>query len=693
MKKIFVNLSVGLKNYVIFLLVSTLIIHPICAQKTPKSKTTAKANTSLILPENEAAKQLKTYKKFTLLTDTAKLSIAERTCITHLIKAAEILDGLFWKQTIGEKKKILAGIKDSSERKFAEINYGPWDRLNNDKPFVKGYGPKPPGSNFYPIGFDTATADKMMRDLIYDPYTVVREFKPPGPRDLKTVDPTKPIIPDPAGFPFHTAGGKDYQTIKYSEYYRGEMIEIADELFIASTAIEKEDSAFAMYLKNRALAMMTDDYIISDVEWLSLKSHLDIIIGPIENYEDKYAGRKTSFEAYVLVRDKEWGSKLEKFIAFLPELQANLPVEKEYKPVLNASTIDENFIDEPIMEENFPPITKPKSALSQLAVFDVVYYAGECNAGSKTIAVNLPNDERIQKYFGTRRSQLKNTMRAKFENIVLPISLISISPSQQGNIKFDAFFSNVMFHEVAHGLGVKNLVNNNQTTVREALGADYSAIEECKADVLGLYMVTQLFDKKELEGSIEDYYVTFVASVFRSVRFGASSAHGKANMIIFNTLLKAEAIALEEKGKIVGDNAAEKRYYRVDVIKMKKVISDLATELLILQGNGDALGVKDILDSRGVIGNSLAIDLKRIEVSGIPVDLVFNQGIETLGLGKYYEPKKAMSNNMNSLQGPRGPGGNPGGPGGNPGRPGGAIPPTPRGQPGPPGQPIPPNGL
>jgi hypothetical protein len=237
-----------------------------------------------------------------------------------------------------------------------------------------------------------------------------------------------------------------------------------------------------------------------------------------------------------------------------------------------------------------------------------------------------------------------------------------ISPSQQKNITFNAFFNNVMFHEVAHGLGIKNVVGNDKLTVREALGADYSAIEECKADVLGLYMVTQLFDEKQLEGSLDDYYVTFVASVFRSVRFGASSAHGKANMITFNTLLSQGAIVLEEKGKPAADGGAEKRTYKVDVAKMRLVISDLAAELLRLQGNGISQDVKAVLNTRGVIGASLQMDLKRIESAGIPVDLVFEQGIKTLGLEKFYKP-------LPEMQGMPMGGGQPGGPGqGGPGQ-------------------------
>ena len=645
-----------------FSILTTLALATVVIPASAQSKGKGKGKTASVqagTSTNIAAQRLGMYKKFALKTDTALLTVAERECITHLIKAAQIADRIFWKQTYGDKDQFLRGIKDSSERKFAEINYGPWDRLNNNEPFMKGYGPKPDGVNFYPRDFSVDGIDPNMLDFVKSPYSVVRDFKVPGP-----IDPSKhkdgPIIPEPMGVPISSGNGKQYEVLKYGEFYREDVMKLGDEMHAASEAIMKEDKEFGMYLRERMGALMMDDYIGSDIKWLSLKGHIDFVIGPIENYEDKLLGQKTSYEAYVLVRDKEWGAKLDKFIAYLPTLQAGLPVSSEYKPDLNASDASNagGAVDMQMNAPGFPPMDGNQKPLSQLAVFDVVYYGGDCNAGSKTIAVNLPNDERIQQHFGTRRSQLKNTMQAKFENMVVPISQRVILPAQQKHITFNAFFSNVMFHEVAHGLGIKNVVGNPKLTVREALGADYSAIEECKADVLGLYMVTQLFDKKELEGTLDDYYVTFVASVFRSVRFGAASAHGKANMITFNTLLQRGAISVEEKGKPQADGGAEKRWYKVDVEKMRQVISDLAAELLILQGNGDATAVKNVLRDRGVIDASLQIDLKRIETAGIPVDLIFDQGIETLGLTKFYKPlpEMKMQNGSKGKPGMGGPG-------------------------------------
>ena len=586
------------------------------------------------------AERLASYKKISLKTDTSLLSEAERKCLVHLIKAAQKVDEIFWKQAFKEKSKALEGIKNDTIRRFVEINYGPWDRLNDDKPFLQGYGSKPKGGNFYPENFDINTVPPNFRERLMLPYSIVKPLSkadlmppPPPKKGEKPSMPERPMIMER----FPLTNGNEIGLVDYNSFFEKDIQLILQEMMKAATAIEKEDKLFAIYLRERAMSITANQYTLSDIKWMTLKSHLDIVIGPIENYEDKLLGTKTSFEAYVLVRDREWGAKLEKYVSYLPELQANIPVEEAYKPKISNNTgvnqFDENGNIMPsgdmIDIQGYPPLQKPNASLSQLAVFDAVYYAGDCNAGSKTIAVNLPNDEVLQKYYGTRRSQLKNTMKAKFEEMVKPISQILVDPSQQKNILFDAFFANVMFHEVAHGLGVKNLVADTNKTVREALGADYSAIEECKADVLGLYMVTQLFNKGELTGSLDDYYVTFVASVFRSVRFGAASAHGKANMITFNTLLNSGCIVNGKKG------------YTVNVVAMKVVIEKLAAELLHLQGDGDQIGVGKMLQERGIIKASLNEDLAKLEKAKIPVDIIFDQGIDTLGLKAYDETEKS----------------------------------------------------
>ena len=250
-----------------------------------------------------------------------------------------------------------------------------------------------------------------------------------------------------------------------------------------------------------------------------------------------------------------------------------------------------------------------------------MYYAGQSNAGSKTIAINLPNDEKVQGKYGSRRLQLKNAMRAKYDKILVPIADELIVPEQQKHITFNAFFANTMFHEVAHGLGIKNTINN-KGTVREALKENYSALEEGKADVLGVYMITKLHEKGELkEDDLMDYYVTFLASIFRSVRFGAGDAHGQANIVRFNYFKEMGAFEENENGK-----------YSVNQEKFKQAIDSLSNDILELQGNGDYEGVGKLLDEKGKIDAGLQSSLDKLEKENIPVDVVFDQGTDVLGL-------------------------------------------------------------
>ena len=330
--------------------------------------------------------------------------------------------------------------------------------------------------------------------------------------------------------------------------------------------------------------------------WMNMtENQIDIICGPIETYEDQLFGNKASYEAYVLVKDMEWSERLAKYASMLPELQMNLPVDAKYKA------------------------EKPGTD-SQLAAFDVIYYAGDCNAGSKTIAVNLPNDEKIQLEKGTRRSQLKNAMQAKFDKILVPIAAELIDESQRDYINFEAFFANTMFHEVAHGLGIKNTLDG-KGTVRAALKEHASALEEGKADILGLYMITQLHAKGEIDGDLKSYYTTFMASIFRSIRFGTSSAHGKANMIRFNFFKDQGVFIRSAEGK-----------YTIDYDKMNDAMNALSAKILKLQGDGDYEGVAKLVAEETVIKADLKNDLERLSALGIPVDVVFEQGVEVLGL-------------------------------------------------------------
>ena len=514
------------------------------------------------------------YATFELSADLSHLSSAERAMIPLLIEASEHMDAVFWKQAWGDREALMARIDDPAMRRFAEVNYGPWDRLDGNAPFVEGVGEKPAGARFYPAD---VTKDEIEAHLAAHPdqreafeslYTVIRRDEQGG-----------------------------LYAVPYSTAY-------AEETEAAAALLEEaaqlaEDPGLKRYLELRATALRTDEYQASDMAWLDMRDNgLDVVIGPIESYEDQLYGRKTAHEGYVLVKDKEWSARLQRYAQFLPELQRGLPVPEEYKAVMPGTDTDLN-------------------------AYDVVYYAGDCNAGSKTIAINLPNDEEVQLAKGSRRLQLKNAMRAKFDVVLVPIADVLIAEDLRDHITFDAFFGNTMFHEVAHGLGIKSVVGEGGGTVREALSEHASALEEGKADVLGLYMVTQLFAKGEIpEGELMDNYVTFLASIFRSVRFGASSAHGKANMIRFNFFEQAGAFRRDE----------ETGHYSIDVDGMAAAVEALSRRILTIQGDGDYEGAAALVKELGVIGPDLQADLDRLTEASIPVDIVFEQGRAVLGL-------------------------------------------------------------
>ncbi len=508
------------------------------------------------------------YAEFTLTADLSHLSDRQRKMVGILIEASEIMDDLFWRQAYGpDYLEWLDTIESPDARRFAEINYGPWDRLDDNRPFIDGFGPKPAGANFYPADMTREEFDAAYLPGKNGLYSLVR-------RD---------------------AEGK-LELIPYYVEYAEELKAAAELLREAAKLAENAD--FANYLRLRALALLSDDFQMSDMWWMDVKDNMvDVVIGPIETYEDRLFGYRAAYEAYVLIKDMAWSERLSRFAQFLPELQSGLPVPDEYKQEAPGTDSDLN-------------------------AYDVVYYAGDCNAASKTIAINLPNDEEVQLQKGTRRLQLKNAMQAKFDKILVPIAGVLIDETQRQHITFDAFFGNTMFHEVAHGLGVKNTVTG-KGTVREALRDAASSMEEGKADVLGLYMVTELHKAGELgDVDLRDNYVTFMAGIFRSIRFGAASAHGKANMVRFNFFL--------DKGAFVRD--ASTGTYRVDFDRMERAMTDLSRLILTLQGDGDYEGATELANTSGVIGEQLQSDLDRLTAASIPVDITFRQGIAELGL-------------------------------------------------------------
>jgi hypothetical protein len=519
--------------------------------------------------------KLAQYTPVRLTADLGGLTERERKMIPLLIEAAQEMDTIFWSQAYPARDSLLATVPDSATRRYVLLNYGPWDRLDDNRPFVSGVGPRPPGGAFYPhdmtkqefesVAGESSGEGSALRSL----YTLVR-------RDRSgKLDPV----------PYHVA---------FAEPTR----RAASRLREAATLAD--DPGLRRYLQLRARALETDDYRASDLAWMDMKTNgVDLVIGPIETYDDELFGYKAAHEAYVLIKDRKWSRRLARYAGLLPTLQRGLPVPEAYK-------------------------RETPGTDSDLNAYEAVYYTGQANAGSKTIAINLPNDEQVQLQRGTRRLQLKNAMRAKFDRILVPIAGELIAEDQRDNIEFDSFFANVMFHEVAHGLGIKSTITN-AGTVRDALKEQAGALEEGKADILGLYMVTRLQRQGELEGmDLEDSYVTFLAGILRSIRFGAASAHGRANAMEFSYLA--------ERGAFTRDSATGR--YRVDHPRMGAAVDSLAGRILRFQGDGDYEGVTRFMAERGRVSGQLQADLARLSTRGIPVDIVLEQGVDVLGVGR-----------------------------------------------------------
>ena len=471
-------------------------------------------------------------------------------------EAADIMDGLFWKQTYGDKAEMEA-LTDEYEKAYAMINYGPWDHLDNNEPFIEGYGAKPLGCQYYP------------QDMTMEEWEA---FDDPDKLSLYTV-----IRRDENGA---------LKTVWYRDEYKAELDKVCALLEEAASLTTNE--GMRTYLTERVKAFRTDDYLASDMAWMDMKDcNMDIVIGPIENYDDHLFEAKAAYECFILLKDEARSADLAKYVALLPTLQTMLPCAPEYK--------------------TFVPGTS-----SDLNVYDAIYYAGDCNAGSKTIAINLPNDERVHTAKGARRLQLYNSMMAKFNKIMLPIGEVLMAPEQLEYLSPEAFFWNVTFHEVAHGLGVKQTVNG-KGTVDEAMGSEKTTWEEAKADILGLFMVSRLIDMGEITDiTKEESIATFIAGIVRSVRFGFASSHGKANMMCYNFMEENGAFTRNADGK-----------YVVDFEKAPSVIDAWSSLILETQATGNFEFAQKYAAEHASISEGLAADIEKVNGAGIPRDIVF----------------------------------------------------------------------
>ena len=466
------------------------------------------------------------------------------------------IDNIYWDQSFGDKS-ALSKLPTNAQRVFALVNYGPWDRLT-DEPFVEGYGPRPLGANFYPADMTDEEFEALEDPAKLSPYTLIR-------RD---------------------ADGK-LQVIWYHDAYKESIDRIANYLHAAADYTIKP--SVRNYLLKKIDALRSDDYYQSDLAWIEMDdSKMDLVIGPNMTKDDRRYGIKASYESYVLLKDLALTGTLAEYTAMIPELQKALPCQDEYK--------------------TFAPGTS-----SQIFAFNALSYAGASNAGIKKIALNLPFDPKVQEEKGTRTALLNNVIRDKFNKIVRPAGRLLIEKDQQANLDVDAFFWNIAFREVAHGLGVKQTVNG-LGSVTEALGNESLTLEEIKGDILGVFLNIYLIKQGRIEHTVtrEDAITTFIAGLVRSSRFGNAEALGRANIICYNYLKELGAFGHGRSG-----------LYHIDYDKAEEAITSLAGKVLTLQATGDKAGADAFVDAYSEIPESLAQDFAAMDRAGIPTDLRF----------------------------------------------------------------------
>jgi len=519
--------------------------------------------------DSDFARKIARFAPTTLTADASKLAPKDKQALDKIIAAAKLLDPLFLRQVWGGNdalEKKLQADKTAAGRDrlhYFYINDGPWSRLDNNEPFVEGVPrEKPANASYYP--------DDMTKD----------EFNS-WVQGLSDTDKQKAT-----GFFYLIRRGPDRKltTVPYSEAYK-EYLAPAAALLREAAALTT-NATLKNFLTKRADAFGSDDYYESDVAWMDLDSPIDVTIGPYETYEDELFSYKAAFEAYVTLRDDAETAKLAKFSGHLQELENNLPIEPRYR--------------------------NPKlGAASPIRVVNEVFGSGEGNSGVQTAAFNLPNDERVVKEKGSKRVMLKNVQDAKFNKTLIPISKVVLDPAEQSALSFDSFFTHILCHELMHGLGPHNItVNSQETTVRKQLKELYSSIEEAKADMTGLWALQYMIDHGIIDKNMErTLYTTYLASMFRSVRFGISEAHGRGVAMQFNYLTDEGAIKYNEANGT----------FSVDHTKIKEGVTKLTHDLLTLEAEGSYETAKAMLDKLAVIRPPMQQALDKLK--DVPVDI------------------------------------------------------------------------
>lgn len=553
------------KFYFSLVLLATVTLIYSCKNENNSNST---ADNDTVVKINRTLEQkVKDYIPVKLTSDISKLSENEKKMLKLFIQAADIIDEIFWEQSYGDKNELFSQITGDDTINYIKYNYGVWDRFDDYSSFVERFGKRPIGANFYPKDIKYLQFVDMKFEDKFSAFTIIRRLE----------------------------DGTLY-TIPYHKAYTKKLEEVSKLLIEASKLCENK--TLKTYLELRAKSFLNDNYYESDLAWMDVKdNNIDFLIGPYEDQDDRFLNIKAAFESYLLIKDKDWSSKLEHFISLLPELQKSLPVPEKYKSEI------------PVKD-------------SDVGVYDAIYYSGYCNAGGKSISINRPLDGRVQLEKGNKKLQFKNVMKLKFEKILVPISEVLIAENQRKHIKFEAFFENSLFYEIGEGLGVKFTVDGNKQSIKDALKEEYNVMHVGKAEALRLFLATKLHEMGEIkETELMDNYVTLMANIFRSVRFGAGHAQGKANMLVFNYFQETGAFNRDDNGT-----------YSVNFEKMKDAVMKLAEKIITIQGNGDYRAAKSLIEEKGIIKESLQKDLSRIAEAGIPKDIIFEQGTEILGL-------------------------------------------------------------
>ena len=550
-----------MKNSILFIILNILLVISFIASEAQEL---IKAKTGMTLEQKIAR-----FAPTEISADITKLSSGDSKALNKIIEAAQLMDPIFLRQAWSGNTEMLRKLEKDSATSGQEllhyfrINMGPWSLLDNNAPFIEGAPKeKPAGANYYP---EDMTKEKFSKWI--------------GGLDEKEREKATGFF-----YVIRSAEGGKMQTIPYSKEYR-EWLEPAAKL-LKEAAQLAENITLKKFLIARAEAFVTNDYYASDVAWMELNTPIELTIGPYETYMDELFNYKAAFEVFVTLRDEAESTRLEKFSGYLQEIENNLPFDAKYR--------------------------NPKlAALSPIRVVDVIYAAGEGNRGVQTAAYNLPNDERVIREKGSKRVMLKNMQEAKFDKVLMPISKMVLTQSQQEYLSFDAFFTHILAHELMHGLGPHNIVvNGKETNVRQELKELYSAIEEAKADITGLFALQFLIDKGLLEKKMEEeMYTTYLASMFRSVRFGINEAHGKGVAIQFNFLTDEGAIKINEAAGTFSTNN----------LKIKNAVSKLTGKILTIEAEGSYTKAKTLIEQYAVVRPLMQRGLDKL--GSLPIDI------------------------------------------------------------------------